>query len=1623
MAEPIHSDYASSEAFQSTSRSPEERARDDESIVSDSKSTQINDSEELLASIADAEHKLRSAAIRFVKFSGNRSSAEARNLSAEIKVLKEKIATGKDVLALLELKQSSTGEVSHSQESIPPMSAPLVPKPARFKFPKFRIFKPGHDPITFLDDMEPLLAASGYRPHEYPAAMVYYSSTLARRWVNRNILKPKLDYLQAKKVFIKHYEGFEANGKRLDHLMDLHQRNEDVATFAEKYVLAAEDAAVDVNTPRELRAFRKKLHVDVQRQLQLQHDNPKSFDELLRYALRIEAALQTTTSHRRERSPQRPLRPPKWNRRGKPSTDDRNKGKQKVKNGCKHHGPEAKHTTAECRVLSSERAKIIAADEKTPSRSERYAHLTCHKCRKKGHIAPHCPELKKTQDKTKFKENRRIRQIPAGDEVEDSNSNRFRNLSEETASDSEGQRQYMGDPGRSHELSSSSDDDSGTDRIRAFSGQHKPNALKPREANKLSDELLVPCRINNVKVMALIDSGADISIIDKEVAKRLKLKSSPSKGYISGFSDTDTKTPKIGHCHVTLSFGNRHLLQVKLELWPSVNGCDLIIGRDLFKALGIGITGLPAAYPRKHDASEAPPKSLQPASSRKLSQSRSDHYDLADNSPPWKDEHRANEETTERIMHAIQPELQENIAISPASLCSHPKAIVSFNISPKAKPIFRAQYPVPRAVEQVVTDKVNQWLKAGVIEPTPHDNPWNSPLLVARKRDAQGNWTKHRVCIDPRHINQLMPRHSSSIPRIRELLRRLERFVIASALDLWESYHQFAVHPRDRKYMAFTWRRKRFHFVAAAFGFKPMTHIYQNVMEEILAEHAAYVAIYVDDIIIFSKSVEEHIKHLKAVIKTLNKWNLRLRETKCQFAYHRIRILGYIISGTSKVPDPRKLSTMLSWPVPTSGKQVQALLGFTNFLRDHIPLYARVAAPLESLRHLKNKEKFIKTWNSHPKYAQALATFKHILSRPPVLQFPQDNVPYVVATDASLYGIGAVLYQVIQDRKCYITFISKSLNDAQRNYSATKRELLAIVFALLRLHDYLYLKHFKLLTDHKALTFMLTQRHANRMLRDWLDVINTYDFTIVHCPGVLNVLPDALSRCYPALPEEPTIQDNRVRVLRSSEAKRAPKSRVTFSEIAVPLRVRNFTANKHSIANLPEAKLTSLIRDRFDKQLPSPDERKQLLQSFHCNGHFGPEQLFHRLWQAGYYWPTMRKECFTIVKTCLECLRFNIAKEGFHPYRPVHASLPFDHIAVDTFFMTHTSPRGHNLVLVYVCVATRFVILKPLKSKSMKDMVRCLWNIFCFVGFPRIIQSDNGTEFSNQLVNELTNLIGIDHRFVAAYNPRANGLAERHVGLAKKLLFKLATGNIVDFDLFLPSVQLALNTRIHKQTKTSPMVHALLRPFNPPLDYSSDNSVTLPPDVLTERFRSAHSILFPALAAAATSYQEKGATRIDSKRRKGGQHRHVTLPIGARVMLRDHKRSHKYEPRFVGPYKVVQVTRAKTYKLLDTNGELLQRNVPISQLKIIDLPDNKFNAPAPVTASPDSKTSGHALDQPTYTVEKVLKYRRRRGVDQYLVKWLNYPDSDNSWEPASNFEDTNLITDFWMRHYASHEPP
>ena len=392
-------------------------------------------------------------------------------------------------------------------------------------------------------------------------------------------------------------------------------------------------------------------------------------------------------------------------------------------------------------------------------------------------------------------------------------------------------------------------------------------------------------------------------------------------------------------------------------------------------------------------------------------------------------------------------------------------------------------------------------------------SPWSSPVVLVRKKTGE-----LRFCIDLRTLNARTEKDAYSLPRIEDSLDSLNGAKIFSSLDLKSGYWQVELKEESIPLTAFTVGPLGFYeCVRMPFGLTNAPATFQRLMENCLGDlHLRSCIIYLDDIIIFSKTPEEHVHRLSQVFEKLAAAGLKLKPSKCEFFKTEINYLGHVVSREGIKTDDKKIEAIKNWPWPVTNTEVRSFLGFTNYYRRFIHKYSQIAKPLNLLitgDSSKSKNKKTKVeWNESCE--QAFERLKEICTQTPVLGYADYTKPFRLNTDASTEGLGAALYQKQEDgTERVIAFASRTLSKSERNYDAHKLEFLALKWAVTKkFHEYLYGGDFDVYTDNNPLTYVLTTAKLDATGQRWVAALANYNFDIYYRSGKTNADADALSR-------------------------------------------------------------------------------------------------------------------------------------------------------------------------------------------------------------------------------------------------------------------------------------------------------------------------------------------------------------------------------------------------------------------------------------------------------------------------------------------------------------------------------
>lgn len=420
------------------------------------------------------------------------------------------------------------------------------------------------------------------------------------------------------------------------------------------------------------------------------------------------------------------------------------------------------------------------------------------------------------------------------------------------------------------------------------------------------------------------------------------------------------------------------------------------------------------------------------------------------------------------------------------------------------RPIYSKLYKYPQIHESEIGRQINEMLDQGIIRAS--KSPYNSPLWIVKKKSDNSNREKWRIVIDYRGLNNVTIDDKFPIPDISSIFDKLGRAQYFSVIDLAKGFHQILMNEKDIEKTAFSTPFGHYEYIRMPFGLKNAPSTFQRMMNFVLKQHINKICvIYMDDILVFSTSIEEHFDNLNKVFNKLNEYGLKVQFDKCKFLAQQVEFLGHIITKEGIKPDPDKINAINGVSLPSTVKQIKSFLGLTGYYRKFIKNYSLIASPI-----IKYLRKDMKIDIKDSKYIDAFKKLKELITTYPILAFPDFDKKFVITTDASNSALGAVLSQ---DNKP-ICYASRTLNNHERNYSTIEKEMLAIIWALKYFRRYVYGRKFLVQTDHQPLKWLYSMKEPNSKMARWRIQLSEYDFDIDYVKGKNNKVADFLSRIH-----------------------------------------------------------------------------------------------------------------------------------------------------------------------------------------------------------------------------------------------------------------------------------------------------------------------------------------------------------------------------------------------------------------------------------------------------------------------------------------------------------------------------
>ena len=785
--------------------------------------------------------------------------------------------------------------------------------------------------------------------------------------------------------------------------------------------------------------------------------------------------------------------------------------------------------------------------------------------------------------------------------------------------------------------------------------------------------------------------------------------------------------------------------------------------------------------------------------------------------------------------------------------------LIEFDIKlvPGAEPVKSRPRPLNPRQEEDLRKQIKQWEKDGVCRRASDHAAWASPMVGVLKKNGLTRW-----CCDYRKLNERTVPDNWPLPSVAGNLERLCGSNCFSTLDSAAAYNTIPTTKRASKYLTFICFLGSYEMLKMPFGARNSASVYSRFVQKVMDSiNSTSVLAYLDDVIVHTDGLEEHMKQLELTFEAHRKAGLRLRAQKTFLFRDEVDYLGHHVSADGVAMIPAYVEKITKWPRPTTTKELKTFVGFVSYYRQYIRHFSHLTNEMHTA---KGKDKLEWTSVLEEKFNKLKQAFKEA----PIRAFPMYHIdaPFLLSIDFSKDGLGAVLEQDQNGARRLIGCEGRKTTPYERNYHSSKGEISALIYGLRKFSHILRFKKFHVFTDNMSVRWLKNQPNAKGVIYRWLEELQSYDFDVFHKPGKQNILADSVSRTASHL-DEPEKQDlkeqseyvcrlelddfdlaeyylsntgcfGRVQSLTeamdemdfSPEAwKKAqeedPDLRHILKWLGEGSRPDKATASRHSqltkaylqqFENLEmkngllyQTQLMGPVTGTKTWRLVVPESKwADVFAWSHSHmtaAHFGQRATLHRI-TSRFYWPSMSSYIKREVGLCQGCLaktqKHNL-KDTVHV--PLQHGYPNERLFIDLTGPHNTTTSGNKYILTCEDSFSRYVAATPIPNKEAVTVARALYDTWvCKHGCPSEIGSDNGLEFVNQIIKQLHEAFQIKAITTAPYSPQANGKIERFhrsLNMCFRVIMEKEDG---EWDRYVGTACLAHNTKVHSATNLTP---------------------------------------------------------------------------------------------------------------------------------------------------------------------------------------------------------------------------
>jgi len=910
--------------------------------------------------------------------------------------------------------------------------------------------------------------------------------------------------------------------------------------------------------------------------------------------------------------------------------------------------------------------------------------------------------------------------------------------------------------------------------------------------------------------------------------------------------------------------------------------------------------------------------------------------------------------------------------------------------------------PVRTIHDESVKKEVARQFEEGLVDGRfkPYNGPWGNPVVIVVKPP------KIRVCGDYRALNHITKTHHYPLHDIRTLLQAAVGCKVFAKLDLRNGFNQMRVYGPDQEKLAI--RSLNYHVKCAMLPYGPKNGpmVFQEQMDAAFDDLliARALVIFIDDMIVLGRDVPDFLENLRNVLKRCLDKRLRVKAPKCIAGATEIDAVGYVLSDKGRRMSEERISAVKKLTAPKNLHELWSVLGAFNYFREFIDHCAEVEEPLNRLM----RKDVLFEWTVECE--TAFNQLKDALTTETVLAYGSEPGIVVVKSDASATGIGGVLVLRHPDGKDQpIGFYSKTFNGTQCRWTTIEQELFSIVYAVSQkcYDDILKSRKFLIETDHRNLVFLDKLSESNDKIMRWRMVLMQYTFDICHVPGESNVVADMLSRIGHDLPADEVMEvdvsptlDSRIAVAQATHSKDKAWSSYSYDAST------KLYYSKEGLIVIPDD-AEGLMKELFKATHGSP-----------MVGHVGIKNTVASIRKAGYTWSCMVKDVAKFLSSCPICQKTRDTLDPMVEMKTTCATEAMRSLAIDAIGPFPPDKHGNCYIQTMTdkfTRKTRLAVSKSADALSAAEAITDKWVLE--YGVPFELQSDNGSQYVNQVISALVNILQMRHHRVVPYHPQANGIVERtNKEIVKHLkCLVLSFGDIDDWSEMVPLVEHIVNNTVHSALGVSP--NTML--YGDGVLHCTKPFAYLKASPSTSVLRK-----FPELTIDAKTYVDSLTRRLNLihesarkcqeavvKKRLERNNPPDRIPVkynpGAFVFVVPIKRTGKLETTLEGPYKVLECVHDSLYLLQSLVDPTITIKCHPERLRLF-LSDD----------TPESDLVKLArFDKKEYVVDKILNHRgtNKKNIE-FLVRWEGYSSEDDSYEPFKNVDGCDKLDDYLQSH-------